>query len=897
MLVKQSIVLRPYQKNAINFLNDNDGNLVLAMCPSSGKTETIIYYLEQIINVNPSLKVLILPHSTNVLLSNFYERIKLRDVSFSYSNDVNSDANVHIVLPQNHNKITSQYDLIIVDEAHENYFAKTVQGIIKKTRVKKQILLTGTPYKFINNKNYKFYFVSLSDLDNSYIPKLRVDIIESDYDWNGNYNYSKELKNSFKFTKESTDVSLKRTFDFLLNRNNFNAIEKTMIVCRNISQSKYVQKYLSSIGFTSEISNSENDRESNKVVDFKNNLFDILIVVNRARLGYDDIDLINLIDISGTLNSNIIYQMFARLLRGNSDTQKYYIRLTSKNDNIYNSEIATNVALMLTHSKYISTFNGKNFRKQEIIVNSDFFVKAKNNCTVNKNSTSGSKSTKRRLIFDDNDSLDIIRFFKDVIDNKEKNLGVYKFCKIQEVLYELDVIKGISKTKEECIENALKYTTIKEWNKKDRVIHLYSYSKEWYNECIAHMTKLTKSRTKEECIKNALKYTTINEWKEKDSRFYSYAQNKHWLDECTAHMIKYRQNKSIEECILIAKKYSSKQEWRKNDKTSFYYANNHGWLDECTAHMVYLGGEKRTLQECITNAREYKTIKDWLKNQKNIYQYAQNKGWLDKCTSHMTKLIKYRSIEECIENAKNYQTISEWRKNNLSIYNYCRKKDWIEQCTAHMILSENDKMKINEKIYKYSKEYCLSIARKYSNIKEWSENKEDKKVLNYVRRTTNWSKECTSHMNKLRQSKTKEQCIANARKYNTIKDWVKHDSSFHSYAKNRLDWYDECIAHMDVIKKSHTEEECIEIAKKYKTVSDWRKNDARTWSYAVKKKWYNKCITHMNKLRKSKTKEECISNAQQYKTKTEWVKNDKSIYNYARRKEWYQECLKHMSDN
>jgi superfamily II DNA or RNA helicase len=64
---KNDIVLRDYQQEAVSFLNDNDGKLILAMCPSSGKTETIIYYLNQQYNLNPNLKVLILPHSTNVL--------------------------------------------------------------------------------------------------------------------------------------------------------------------------------------------------------------------------------------------------------------------------------------------------------------------------------------------------------------------------------------------------------------------------------------------------------------------------------------------------------------------------------------------------------------------------------------------------------------------------------------------------------------------------------------------------------------------------------------------------------------------------------------------------------------------------------------------------------------
>ena len=529
--MKTDVTLRNYQEEAIQFLNTNEGKLVLAMCPSSGKTETIIYYLNQQYKFNPNIRVLILPHSTNVLLDNFYQRLESRNIDFTYSADINDDVNVHIILPQNHNKIVGNYDLIIIDEAHENYLAKTIQGIIKKTQAGKEILLTGTPSKFIGNNDFKLHFVALSDLCELYTPKLRIDILESDYDWNGNYNTSKELKSSYKFSKESTEISLKKTFDFLLKRNNSDSVEKTLIVCRNIAQSNYVKNYLTSIGFSSEISNSDNDKDSENVSKFKNNLIDILIVVNRARLGYDDADLINLIDISGTLNPNIIYQMFARLLRGTQDMKKYYIRLSSKNDDVYNSEISTSVALMLTHTNYIKVFNGKNFNAQDIIVNSDFFVKSKK--SLDKSSGKSKTLNKRKLFIDiqEDDTFDVINFFKEVIEKKEKNVGLYKFCKVQDVINELRS-KYVPRTLEECIEDANKYKSVQEWIENSPLIYGYVANKRWLKQCTANMLKLNGvSKTKEECIEDAKKYKSSGEWKKNSSTIYGYAVDKKWLQE------------------------------------------------------------------------------------------------------------------------------------------------------------------------------------------------------------------------------------------------------------------------------------------------------------------------------------------------------------------------------
>ena len=37
--------------------------------------------------------------------------------------------------------------------------------------------------------------------------------------------------------------------------------------------------------------------------------------------------------------------------------------------------------------------------------------------------------------------------------------------------------------------------------------------------------------------------------------------------------------------------------------------------------------------------------------------------------------------------------------------------------------------------------------------------------------------------------------------------------------------------------KSRTKEECIEDAKKYKTESEWKKNSKTIWYYSYRKKW------------------------------------------------------------
>ena len=615
--MKTDVTLRYYQVESIKFLETEHDKLVLAMCPSSGKTETIIHYIDDLYKQNKNVKVLILPHSTNVLLDNFYQRLESRNVHFTYSTDTSINCNVHVILPQSHSKIKDKYDIVIVDEAHENYFAKTVQNILKRTSPTKQILLTGTPYQFVDKKEFKIHFLALNDLDSSLLPKLRFDIIESDYEWNGNYNALGEIKSSFIFKKENTDKTLDDTFKFIFDRENFKEVNKTLIVCKSINQSELVKSYLDNIDIYSEISNSKNDIKSEIVNDFKQNKIKVLIVVNRARLGYDDADLVNLIDMSGTLNPNIIYQMFARLLRGDSSQQKYYIRLTSKNDDLLNSELSTSLALMLTDKKYIQLFNGKNFKEKEVIIKKDLFKTLKINKKYNK------KDLNKRKVLIEND--DIINFYKKIIIDVEKNIGLYKSCAISDVLNEL---KGCRKhTLESCKEIASKYKTRTEWQKGDYNSYHYAFKKKWTDECCINMIIKKRIHTLESCKEIASKYKTKTEWAKEDYNSYYYSSKNKLLDECCVSMIGNKKH-TLESCKEIASKYKTRVEWEKEDVLSYGYARRNKLLDECCVNMKIVQ-KKHSLESCKEIASKYKTRIEWKKTDRNSYESALYNKWLD----------------------------------------------------------------------------------------------------------------------------------------------------------------------------------------------------------------------------------------------------------------------------
>ena len=206
--IKRKVQLRPYQQQCSDYSMNSD-KCVLALCPNGGKTEISIDVIERYLKLFPKNKVLVLTHSTNVLLNNFYERLESMDVSFTYSNLFEPNASVHLCIPANQHKLKGKYDFIIVDEAHENYLADRVQKIIEKFKPSKQLMLTGTPSKFIQEGGYDIFAIALDELNEEYFAKLNVECVASSYNWKKtDYNVDEEVKNNFTYTQEDTNKTM-----------------------------------------------------------------------------------------------------------------------------------------------------------------------------------------------------------------------------------------------------------------------------------------------------------------------------------------------------------------------------------------------------------------------------------------------------------------------------------------------------------------------------------------------------------------------------------------------------------------------------------------------------------------------------------------------------------------
>lgn len=487
---KRTLTLRDYQVPASDYVLGSK-KCVLAIAPGGGKTEITIDVIEKYLKLYPKAKVLVLTHSTNVLLDNFVDRLNEINVLFSYSSNLDENVQVHLCLPNSENKIKGHYDFIVIDEAHENYLAPRVQRIIDKVAPSKQLLLTGTPSKFIlKNKEYAtknkrenkpnseplfdIYVIASNEISSEWFAKLNIELVASDYKWSGYYDTNNEVIKAFKFTYEDTKSTLEVVMEKLIARikyglkaEQFNhpsfitkiktwaftykTIGKTMIVCKRQEQAEMVNKILIEMGVNSAVSHSECDVDGEIITEFKNNVYDVLVVVNRAKLGYNDVNLMNIIDMSGTHNPDVIYQMFSRVLRGGPETQKFYLKLTPKElHNMSLTHLSVCGALMLTDKNYLLLFDGKNFNNLEIPV-----IKGKKTSTGGSGSTSkGSSKQKKQNILPEF-TFDVIDLFKDILHNLSNPVSIYKMTTIGHVKETLGYTNKITWTEDKIFASAM----------------------------------------------------------------------------------------------------------------------------------------------------------------------------------------------------------------------------------------------------------------------------------------------------------------------------------------------------------------------------------------------------------------------------------------------------------
>ena len=94
--------------------------------------------------------------------------------------------------------------------------------------------------------------------------------------------------------------------------------------------------------------------------------------------------------------------------------------------------------------------------------------------------------------------------------------------------------------KEKCLEESRKYKSTGSWCKEHQTSFNSAKKNKWFDECCSHMKIKTRKHsgywTLEKCQEDALKYTSRKEWNKSNIGAYNSARKNNWLDECCGHM-------------------------------------------------------------------------------------------------------------------------------------------------------------------------------------------------------------------------------------------------------------------------------------------------------------------------------------------------------------------------
>ena len=449
-------------------------------------------------------------------------------------------------------------------------------------------------------------------------------------------------------------------------------------------------------------------------------------------------------------------------------------------------------------------------------------------------------------------------------------------------------------TKEKCKEEALKYKTRSEFDKKNATAYNKASKYGWLNEICPHMVQIQHPAnywTKEICRKEAQKYKTRGEFQDNSGSAYSKASKNRWLNEICSHMISVKKANDYwtkKRCHEEALKYKTRGEFQKKSGSANNKAKQHGWHDEICSHMVRVGNRSSKL----IYAYEFSdnTVYIGLTYNINDRQKHRDQDEGDAVTKHKTKtglkpirklLTDYIPVEEAIKEENAY--IKKYLDNG-----------WI-------ILNKSKAGSIGGNVVKWTKEELQKEALKYISRVEFQKKKPGAYSSG---RTKGWIKEICSHMPLLQipnGSLTKEVCRKVALKYKTRTEFARDSAGAYDKAwKN--DWLDDICSHMTSVQKPYnywTKERCHEEAIKYKTRSEFQKNSVTAYDKVLLNDWFNEMCSHMRLAKLpnghwKNDKELCRNEALKYNSSSEFARKSSGAYKAAQMNGWLSEICSHM---
>ena len=388
----------------------------------------------------------------------------------------------------------------------------------------------------------------------------------------------------------------------------------------------------------------------------------------------------------------------------------------------------------------------------------------------------------------------------------------------------------------------------------------------------------------EKCKEEALKYTTRGEFQKKCESAYRSCLKNGWTEELFSHMIVIQLPKNYmnnyNRCKEVALLCNSRSEFKTTYPSAYYHSNKNKWLNDICEHMIELGNEEnRCIYACVFKDKhvyvgltydittrqtqrendEHDPVTIYSKKSGLSYDMIKLTDYIDKhIASELegTILKMYTDAEwislnraktgalggsgkvkwtfdKCKEISDKCNTRTEFSKSNPSAYHSARRYKWLDKLCSHMKPFVNwDYDLCKEEALKYTtrKHFRLGSPRAYSWVK-----------------SNNYLDLVCSHMPPPLLRYTFDICQEEALKYTTINDFYKNSKAIYSKAM-KMEWLSSICNHM-ICKQMIIDpnakkpngywdfEHCKDEAMKYTRVIDFKNNSSSAYNVSYYNGW------------------------------------------------------------
>jgi predicted GIY-YIG superfamily endonuclease len=473
--------------------------------------------------------------------------------------------------------------------------------------------------------------------------------------------------------------------------------------------------------------------------------------------------------------------------------------------------------------------------------------------------------------YDDETLKNLISKYTTLRDFREENPQAYDAIRRKNKIEQDEFYKNLitqrvdSYTEQDLINIASKYTTLKDFWKKDRraVITAKKIGEDFFNNLTAHMLRQRRDGvTDEELINIAKQYNDLTDFYTNDSATYNLLKNRGLMTQATAHMNRDVTKWTKDDLISLSKNYSTLRDFRKENENLYAWALNNVsekerkdifshfkplgnlrkrliYAFEFPDKSVYVGltfdadGRYKQHQKSVTSAvnkyiqqtglePEFKKLTEYVSDEQAVrmeYDYVndyRDNGWkilnIAKTGGLGSIPIKW-TIDILKQEALKYNTRAQFQKENPKAYGAALRYRIMDDITQHMGKRKNEKV---------TDDYILNIAKKYNTLKDFRFNEPN--VYQLILRR-NLIDDATSHMIRQYNKLTNDELKNIAKKYNTKTEFYQKDMLAYTQAARR-GILDDITSHFIKSRQTWDLDKIKDVANQYDSVSEFKKTAA-----------------------------------------------------------------------